>query len=63
MWYLHSPRTTGKLQVNYRTIIIESHLKSSLTEVLRVRTYRSQSETGRRYRDAEGAWPTTMSGR
>lgn len=52
--------TASKLQLNYRTTI-ESHLKSSLTEVLQLRIYRrSHNKTGRMDRDVERAGPTPV---
>lgn len=49
--------TTLKLELNYREINLNNHLKCSQTEVLRLRIQRSHFETGRRGDDVKQVAP------
>ena len=63
MQYSNPPTTTSKLQLNYRTTIIQNHMKSNLTEVLQLRIHRKNHiKTGRRGRDAQRAGPIPTCG-
>ena len=60
----YSTHILSQLHQNYKTIIIQNHLKSSWTEVLQLWIERrSHIKTGKRGRDKEQACPIPMCGR